>query len=91
MGHNSGGHGGILLVIELGRDIMHYTLLWHAILLDSFNHYSMTVWNEIPIEIRNAATIKSFKYIIIQEVHVSVEYDMIVIDMLCFQNITIYY
>ena len=30
---------------------------------DSFNHYSMTVWNEIPIEIRNAATIKSFKYL----------------------------
>jgi len=29
---------------------------------DSFNHYSMTVWNEIPIEIGNAATIKSFKY-----------------------------
>jgi len=28
---------------------------------DSFNHYSMTVWNEIPIEIRNAANIKSFK------------------------------
>jgi len=63
MGHNSGVHGGISLVIELGRDIMDDTLLWHAILLDSFNHYSMTVWNEILIEIRNAATIKSFKYL----------------------------
>jgi len=28
---------------------------------DSFNYYSMTVWNEIPIEIGNSANIKSFK------------------------------
>ena len=28
---------------------------------DSYNYYSMTVWNEIPIEIRTAANIKSFK------------------------------
>ena len=28
---------------------------------DSFNYYSMTVWNEIPTEIRNAAYVKSFR------------------------------
>jgi len=27
---------------------------------DSFNYFSMTVWNKIQIEIRNAANIKSF-------------------------------
>ena len=30
---------------------------------DSFNHYSRAAWNEIPIEIRNAANINSFKYL----------------------------
>jgi len=28
---------------------------------DSFNYYSMTVWNEIPIKMKNAANIKLFK------------------------------
>ena len=29
---------------------------------DSFNYNSRTIWTEIPIEIRNAANIKSFKF-----------------------------
>jgi len=42
----------------------------------SFNYYCMTVWNKIPIEIRNAANIKSFKCFT-RNICVSVEYDII--------------
>jgi len=38
------------------------SVLFKKIIKDSFNYYGMTVWNEIPIEIRNPPNIKSFNF-----------------------------
>ena len=50
-----------LLRSALRNDLVLKHKLKTKYIKDSFNYYSMTVWNEIPIEIRTAANIKSFK------------------------------